>query len=93
MSAFVSAYADEETCRALRAEYAGCTCGRCGRAKSVDIPWPEDAEKLDEYAVGITPSDILECCFVWCDYVGGLVTKSRPVYTDEDGECPMYEED
>lgn len=35
------------------AEYAGCTCGRCGRAKRVEFPWPEDAEKLDEYASGL----------------------------------------
>lgn len=92
MSAFVSAYADEETRRALRAEYAGCTCGRCVRAKRVEFPWPEDTEPLDMDAEVVMPSTMLECCYMWCDYVGGLVAKTRPVYTDEDGECPMYEE-
>lgn len=92
MSAFVSAYADEETRRALRAEYEGCTCGYCSRAKTVDFPWPEDVEFLDRDTTGALPSLKLYRCFVWCDYVGGLVAKSHPVYTDDDGECPMYEE-
>lgn len=84
------AYAEEETRRAMRAEYEGCTCGCCRHAHAVELPWPEDAEQLDRYAVGITPSDTLEFCYVWCDYVEGLVRRDRPAYTDEDGECGAY---
>lgn len=89
----MSAYAEETVRRALRAEYAGCTCGRCNEAREVDFIWPEDAEPLDRGTrAEELPSSVLERCYMWCPYVGGLVAKTRPVYTDEDGECPMYEE-
>ena len=52
-----------------------------------------DREPLDRGAQGTAPSDVLHDCYMWCPYVVGLVVKSHPVYTDDDGKCPTYEEE
>lgn len=84
------AYAEETVRRAMRAEYEGCTCGRCRHAHAIEWPWDEDRTALDAGARGELPSHRLEDGCAWCDYVGGLVRRERPAYTDEDGECGAY---
>lgn len=86
----MNAYVDEETRRAMRAKYAGFTCGNCKMSEYIGFLWREDKEPLDRDATGATPSATLCRCYMWCNSFVGLVARSRPVYTDEDGVCPRW---